>query len=146
MAEFINIPIQEVSYGQAVQLNVRKACTKGYIMHREGAGIVTLKGPSSGCCCNTSARYSVTFNGNIAVPEGGTIGEISVAIAIAGEPDGASLAAYTPTVVDTYGNVTSTTQIDVPRSCCVNIAVENTSATLGSINVRNANLVVSRIG
>ena len=62
MAEFINIPIQEVPYGQAVQLNVRKACTKGYIMHREGAGIVTLKGPSSGCCCSLAASEAMTLS------------------------------------------------------------------------------------
>lgn len=144
MAEFINIPVQTVNYGQSVALTSRRSCTKGYILHREGAGIVTLRGavnnPSSGY-----ARYQVTFNGNIAIPDGGTVGEIGVAIAISGEPDGASLAVVTPAAVGQYGNVTSTTQIDVPRCCCVNVSVENVSATTGNILVRNANLVVTRI-
>ena len=145
MAEFINIPEQTVGYSQAVQLNVRKACTKGYVLHREGSGIVTLRGKVNNPCCNY-ARYSVTFNGNIAIPEGGTVGEISLAIAISGEADGASLAAITPAAVNQYGNVTCTTQIDVPACCCYDIAVENTSSTSEPILVRNSNLVVSRIG
>ena len=145
MAEFINIPEQTVPYNQAVQLSVRRPCNKGYIMHREGAGIVTLRGIVNNPCSNT-ARYSIAFNGNIAVPTGGTVGEISLTIAIQGEPDGASLAASTPAAVDQFGNVTSTTQVDVPRGCCYTIAVENTSETAEPILVRNANLVVSRIG
>ena len=145
MAEFISIPEQTVAYGQSVQLNVRRPCNKGYVLHREGAGIVTLRGIVNNPCAS-SARYSVTFNGNIAIPTGGTVGEISVAIAIQGEPDGASLAANTPAAVDQYGNVTSTTQVDVPRGCCYTIAVANTSETAEPILVRNANLVVSRIG
>lgn len=145
MAEFISIPEQTVAYGQSVQLNARRPCNKGYVLHREGAGIVTLRGIVNNPCAS-SARYSVTFNGNIAIPTGGTVGEISVAIAIQGEPDGASLAANTPAAVDQFGNITSTTQVDVPRGCCYTIAVENTSETAEPILVRNANLVVSRIG
>lgn len=145
MAEFINIPVQEVPYGQSVLLNARRGCTKGYILHREGSGIVTLRGIVNNPC-NNKARYQVTFNGNIAVPTGGTVGEISLAVAISGEADQASLGAYTPTVVDSYGNVTCTTQVDVYAGCCTDISIENTSATGEAINVRNANLVVTRIG
>lgn len=145
MAEFISIPEQTVAYGQSVQLNARRPCNKGYVLHREGAGIVTLRGIVNNPCAS-SARYSVTFNGNIAIPTGGTVSEISVAIAIQGEPDGASLAANTPAAGDQYGNVTSTTQVDVPKGCCYTISVENTSETAEPILVRNANLVVNRIG
>ena len=145
MAEFINIPEQTVNYGQSVALYARRPCNKGYVLHREGAGIVTLRGAVNNPC-NDSARYSITFNGNIAVPTGGTVGEISLAVAISGEADPASLGAYTPTVVDAYGNVTCTTQVDVYAGCCTDISIENTSSTNEAINVRNANLVVSRIG
>ena len=94
----------------------------------------------------------MTFNGNIAVPEGGTAGPISVAVAIDGEPVPTSEAIVTPTVADSYFNVTSTAIVTVPRGCCFNISVENTSesatpATTPAppINVQNANLVVTRI-
>ena len=148
MAEFTYNPIQAVQPNQQVLLNTTIGCPKGYIYHREGSGIVTLRGITNNCF----ARYQVTFNGNIAVPEGGTAGPISVAVAIDGEPVPTSEAIVTPTVADSYFNVTSTAIVTVPKGCCFNISVENTSesatpATTPAppINVQNANLVVTRI-
>lgn len=54
----------------------------------------------------------------------------------------AATAATTPAAVDQYNNVSSGIYIDVPRGCCVNIAVENTSDQ--AISVANANIVVTR--
>ena len=90
------------------------------------------------------------FNGNIAVPEDGTVGPISVALAIDGEPILTSKAIVTPAAVDEYFNVTSTAFITVPKGCCFSLSVENTSEATGttpapSINVQNANLVVQRV-
>ena len=85
----------------------------------------------------------MTFNANIAVPEGETVGEISVALALDGEPLQTSRARVTPAAVDDYFNVTSTAIITIPRGCCYTIAVENTSGI--PINVQNANLTVARI-
>ena len=48
----------------------------------------------------------------------------------------------TPAAVDQYNNVSSGIYIDVPRGCCVNIAVENTSDQ--AVSVANANIVVTR--
>jgi hypothetical protein len=87
----------------------------------------------------------VDFNANIAVPTGGTVGEISVAVAISGEPIPTSTGAATPTVADAYFNVSSKAIIDVPRGCCFEMSVENNSETAEPINVRNANLIVTRI-
>lgn len=149
MAEFVYNPVQVVQPNQNVLLNSSIPCTKGYILHREGAGIVTLRGAASGC--NSFARYQVTFNGNIAVPEDGTVGPISVALAIDGEPIQTSKAIVTPAAVGDYSNVTSTAIITVPKCCCYTVSVENSSegATAAdaatAINVQNANLVVTRI-
>ena len=96
--------------------------------------------------CANYAKYQVVFNGNIAVPTGGTVGEISLAVAIDGEALATSLAAYTPTVVDAYGNVTSTASIDVPKGCRVSVAIENNSETAEPILVRNSNLTINRVG
>lgn len=149
MAEFTYNPIQLVAAGQSVLLNDSIPCNKGYVFHRSESGIVILKGavnnPQS-----CFARYQVTFNGNIAVPEDGTVGPISVALAIDGEPILTSRAIVTPAAVDDYFNVTSTAFITVPRGCCFSVSVENTSEATGttpapSINVQNANLVVQRV-
>lgn len=145
MAEFIGIPEQTVPYNQAVPLTARRPCNKGYVLHREGAGIITLRGIVNNPCAD-SARYQISYQANIAVPTGGTVGEISLAVAIQGEADGASLGASTPAAVEQYNSVSGSTQVDVARGCCVTIALENTSETAESILVRNANVVVTRIG
>ena len=145
MAEFTYNPIQVVQPNAPVVLNTTIGCPKGYVLHRNESGIVTLRGITNNCF----ARYQVTFNGNIAVPEGGTVGPISVALAIDGEPVLTSRAIVTPAAVDDYFNVTSTAIVTVPKGCCFTIAVENVSAapaggTAPAINVQNANLVVVR--
>lgn len=106
---------------------------------RSNSGIATLRGITS----NRRARYYVTFNGNIAIPTGGDVGEISVALAIAGEPLTTSVAKATPAAATNYFNVTSTASIDVERGCCVNVSVVNTST--GAILADNVNLVVERV-
>lgn len=145
MAEFISIPEQTVAYNQATTLTARRPCNKGYVLHREGAGIITLRGIVNNPCAS-AARYEVTYQANVAVPTGGTVGEISLAVAIQGEADGASLGASTPAAVEQFNSVSGSTQVDVPRGCCYTIALENTSDTAEPILVRNANVVVSRIG
>lgn len=150
MAEYVYNPIQLVQPNQPVILDASIPCNRGYVFHREGSGIVTLRGIVNNSCANF-ARYQVTFNGNIAVPTGGTVGPIAVALTIDGEPILTSRAIVTPAAVDEYFNVTSTAIITVPRGCCFNVSVENASFgataadTLTTINVQNANLVVSRI-
>ena len=150
MAEYAYNPIQLVEPNQNVLLNTVIPCNKGYVYHRDGSGLVILRGIVN-CPQACFARYQVTFNGNIALPEGADVGPISVALAIDGEPIQTSRAIYTPAAVDEYGNVTSTAIITVPRGCCFSVTVENVSAPAApggvapEINVQNANLVVSRI-
>lgn len=144
MAEYVYAAEQNVAYGQNVLLTGSNPCKKGYVLHREGSGVLTLRGAVNNPCAEY-AKYQIVFNGNIAVPEGGTVGEISLAVAIGGESLATSLAAYTTTAAGAYGNVTSTAIIDVPRGCCVNVAIENTSETAEAILVRNANVTVNRI-
>ena len=149
MAEFTYNPVQTVQPNQPVILNTSIPCQKGYVYHREESGIVTLRGIVNNPCASF-ARYQVAFNGNIAVPEGATAGPISIALAISGEPISTSEAIVTPAAAGDYFNVTSTAIITVPKGCCFNVSVENTTDAVGAapaiaIDVQNANLVVSRI-
>lgn len=141
MAEYVYNPIQLVEAGQNVLLEDSIPCTRGYVIHRNGSGILTLRGIVNNPCARF-ARYKVAFNGNIAVPTDGTAGEISLAISIDGEPLQTSRARVTPTVVDAYFNVTSVANITVPAGCCLTVSIENTSGV--PINVQNANLTVDR--
>lgn len=146
MAEFAYNPIQLVEPNQNIILDTVIPCNKGYVIHREQSGILILRGITNGCF----ARYQVTVNGNIALPEdAAAVVPISIALAIDGEPVLTSRAIYTPAAVDEYGNVTSTAIITVPKGCCFTVAVENTSAAVDgvapAINSQNMNVTVSRI-
>jgi len=157
MAEYTYNPVQTVEPGQNVILNDNIRCNKGYVLHRNESGIVILRGivnnPTS-----CFARYQVTFNGNIAIPDGGTVGPIAIALAIDGEPILTSRAIVTPAATATdpptaenFFNVTTTAIITVPKGCCFTVAVENVSTPAAAggvapaILVQNANMTVSRI-
>ena len=141
MAEYVYNPVQEVEAGQNVLLQDSIPCNRGYVIHRNGSGILTLRGIVNNPCAKF-ARYKVEFNGNIAIPTDGAAGEISLALAIDGEPLQTSRARVTPTVVNAYFNVTNVANVTVPAGCCLTISVENTSGV--SIDVQNANLTVDR--
>lgn len=145
MAEFTYNPIQTVASNQAVVLNTSIGCNKGYVLHREESGIVTLRGIVNNNCCGAFARYQCTFNGNIAVADGGVVGPIAVSLAIDGEALPTSRAIVTPAAVGDYFNVTSTAFITVPRGCCAQVSVENVSTPATEIDVQNANLVITRV-
>lgn len=116
-------------------------CNRGYVVHREGAGLVTLRGICNGC--SPFARYRVLFLGNISVPTGGTAEAISVALALGGEALPTTTATVTPAAVENAFNVATSAFVDVPRGCCVSLSVRNISTQ--AINVANANLMIERV-
>lgn len=136
--EIIANAIQTVQANQNVYFTDTVICGNTSIGHRDDSGLVTLRGVTNQC----RARFFVTFGGNIAVPTGGTVGPISLAIAINGEAVPATTMIVTPAAVDQYFNVKSSVFVDVPRGCCLNISVTNTSTE--AINVQNANLIITR--
>lgn len=152
MAEYLANALQTVALNAPVNFNASIPCNKGYVYHEDETGIFILRGivNNPNCCF---ARYQVTFNGNIAIPTGGAVTPISLAIAVVGEPRLTSKAIFTPAAVDEYGNVTSTCIITIPKGCCMSVAVEYVDATTDdpattptpTINVQNANLVITRI-
>lgn len=149
MPRFVKNEIQLVQPNQPVLLDGSLWANRRYLFHLEDSGIITLRGIVNSPYVEY-AVYQVTFNGNIAVPTGGTVGPIAVALARNGEPILTSRAIVTPAAVDEYFNVTSTDYIIVPRGCCFDISVENVSeAPVGgvapAINVQNANLTVVRV-
>lgn len=138
MAEFTNNELQLVAVGQNVVFDETPVCPTKCITHREGSGIVRLKGATNQC----RARYLVSFSGNIEIPAGGIVGPISLAISVDGEPLQSAQMIVTPAAVLNFFNVSAQVFIDVPCGCCVTVAVENTSTQ--AIDVQNANLIVTR--
>lgn len=150
--EFLYNPIQEVALNAPILFNTSIPCSRGYVYHEGDTGNFILKGANSNNACNCFAQYRVEFNGNIAIPEGGTVTPIAVAIAVNGEPRLTSRAIFTPAAAEDFGNVTSTAIIKVPRCCCFSLSVDAIPATTDPtvapapvVEVQNANLTITRI-
>lgn len=109
------------------------------ILHRDGSGLVTLKGVTNQC----RARFKVTFGGNIAIPTGGAVEAISLAISLDGEPVATTTMIVTPAAIGDFWNVFSAIFIEIPRGCCSSIGVRNISTQ--AIDVQNANLIIERV-
>lgn len=147
-AEYLANAVQEIALNAPAIFTASIPCRRGYIYHEDETGIFILRGITNQCF----ATYQVTFNGNVAVPEGGTAGPIAVAITVNGEPRLTSRAIFTPAAAEEFGNVTSTAIIRVPRGCCFSLSVESVPATTDPtvtpapvIEMQNANLVINRI-
>lgn len=139
MAEFTSTTIQTVAAGQNLPLTETAIKGSNCINHRAGAGNVTLRGLTNQC----KALFKVSFGGNIAIPTGGTVGAISVALAVGGEAINSATAIVTPAAVDQYSNVFTAVFVEVPRGCCVTVALKNTSTQ--AISIANSNLIVERV-
>ena len=137
--EITAVALQEVAENQNVLFTDTVICGGPSIVHRGGSGLVTLRGLTNQC----RAQYKITFGGNIAIPTGGTVEEISLALTIDGEPLGSATMIETPAAVEEFSNVFGAVYVAVPRGCCLTVGVRNTSAQ--AINVQNANLIVERI-
>lgn len=147
MAEYSYPLVQTVAEDEnIIFLDGDRCCKKGYVTHRSGAGLFRLKGATNGC----KAVYRVTFNANIAVAEGGTVGAISVALQEDGETLQNAVATVTPAAIGDFFNVSLTTFIVIPCGCCVTVSVENVSvgaagAAGSAIDVANANIIFDRV-
>ena len=150
--EFLYNEVQSVALNTPVLFRASIPCTRGYVYHEDETGNFILRGIVNNQC-NCFAHYQVTFNGNIAIPTGGTVTPIAISITVNGEPRLTSRAIYTPAAVDEYGNVTSTAIIKVPKGCCFSLSVEYVSGITDDpattptpvISVQNANLTIARI-
>ena len=132
--------IQTVTAGSNVLLTDTVVNGNCSIIHRNGSGLVTLRGITNNQC---RARFRVSFGGNIALPTGGTVGAISLAIAINGEAVATTTMISTPAAVEEYNNIFSTIFLDVPKGCCVQVSIKNTSTQ--AVTVQNANLIIERV-
>lgn len=148
MAEYLANEEQSVALNSPVLFSASIPCPNGNVYHEDETGIFILRGKTSNCF----ARYKVTINGNIAIPTGGAVTPIALAVTVNGEPRVTSRAIYTPTVVDSFGNVTSTAIVTVPKCCCFSLSVRYVQATddptvtpTPVVSVKNANFVIDRI-
>lgn len=155
-AEYTAVAQQEVlPISNVLFTDATVPCRRGFVTHRSGSGIFTLQSifPSNsplnrcgcncgcGCNCNRDTDYLISFGANVAIPTGGTVGPINLALAINGEilPD--SIMTVTPAAVEEFANISRTIHVPVPAACgCEEISVKNVSTT-ESVLVQNASIV-----
>ena len=131
--------LQTVQANQNVIFTETAVCGSNSIIHREGSGITTLRGLTNQC----RARFRIFFSGNIAIPTGGEVAPISLAVAVNGEAVATTTMIATPAATEQFNNVASAIYLDVPCGCCMQISVNNTSTQ--AISVQNANLIAERV-
>lgn len=149
MAEFTAVAQQVVNPGETIIFNANPVpCRKGLVNFIEDTGAITLRGYTPNnqsncpCCHQNTVNYLVDFGANIAIPTGGTVGAISLAITIAGTSLPASTMIVTPAAVEQFFNVSRAINAPVQIGCCQAIAVRNTSDQ--PILVQSANLIISK--
>lgn len=131
--------IQTVASGSNVVFTETAVSGSSCILHREGAGLVTLRGLTN----QRRARFKISFGSNVALPIGTNVKPIALVIGINGEPVQPSSMISSPSAANSYNNVYSSIFIDVPSGCCTQISVENIGET--GVNVQNASLIVERV-
>lgn len=144
--EFSNNAVQTVNPGESVVFTASPVpCNRGLVRHRNDSGNFLLRGNvrRNTCgCCAASAQYLVDFGANVAIPTGGTIGSISLALTLDGATLPTTQMTVTPAAVEEFWNVSDATILGVWRGCCQTLTVRNISDQ--PILVQNANIIFSR--
>lgn len=152
MAEFGYNDLQTVQPGAGALLNTIRPCTRRpqLVMHEDENPLIYLRG--AGCSPCGITDYEVEWKANIAVPEGGTVGEIQMALAVDGQIIPLTIGAATPAAVEQFWEVSGTKTIRINFGCCpslsvVNASVSATPATVPApaITVRNLLVKVNRV-
>ena len=137
--EIIANAVQTVAANQNVYFTDSVTSGNYSIEHRDGSGLVTLRGITN---TQSRARFRIHFGANIAIPTGGTVEAISLAIALEGEAIPSTIMTITPAAVENYFNVSASIFVDIPKGCCSHVSVQNISTQ--PVLVQNANLIAER--
>lgn len=150
MAKYITSTDQNVALNNTIPFNIVSIpCNKGCVVPIT-TGVLTLKGNTS----NRFARYEVDLQANVAIPEGGTVTPLAVAITLNGVVIPDSVAIVTPAAAEDVWHIHTTATVTVPCGCCVSVSAVYVDATEDDATItptpsifvrRNASLTVDRI-
>lgn len=150
ISKYITATDSNVALNGTIPFNVVSIpCNKGCVTP-VATGILTLQGSNS----NRFARYDVTVQGNIAIPEGGAVTPIAVAITLNGVAIPTSVAIVTPAAAEDVWHVNTSTTITVPCGCCLSVSAAYVDATEDDAAVtptpsifvrRGASITVTRV-
>ncbi len=149
MAKYLTSTDQNVALNNTIPFNIVSIpCNKGCVIPI-ATGVLTLKGGA-----NQFARYEVEVKANVAIPEGGELTPLAVAITLNGVAIPDSVAIITPAAAEDVWHISTSTTITVPCGCCVSVSAAYVDATEDDATVtptpsifvrRNASIDVKRI-
>lgn len=150
MAQYITSTDQNVVLNGTIPFDVVSIpCNKGCVIPIT-TGVLTLQGSNS----NRFARYEVTLQANVAIPTGGAVTPLALAITLNGVAIPDSVAIVTPAASEDVWHINTSTTITVPCGCCVSVsaayvdATEDDAATTPTPSIfvrRRASLSVVRV-
>ena len=148
MAKYITSTDDTVALNNTIPFDIVSIpCNKGCVIPVT-TGVLTLR---SGA--NNQARYDVTLQANVSIPEGGAVTPIAVGITLNGVTIPDSVAIITPAAAEDVWHVNTLVTITVPCGCCVSVSGVYVDATEDDATVtptpsilvrRRASLTVTR--
>lgn len=118
MASYVTTTDALVTLNGTIPFNsVSIPCNKGNVVPLV-PGILNLNGNTS----NRFARYEVTLQGNIQIPQGGAVTPIAIGITLNGVVIPESVAIVTPAAVGEYWHVNTSASVTVPCGCCLTVS------------------------
>lgn len=150
MARYITSTDQNVALNNTVPFDIVSIpCNRGCVIPIT-TGVLTLKGNTS----NRFARYEVKLQANVAIPEGGAVTPIALAITLNGVAIPDSVAIVTPVAAEEFWHINTSVTITVPCDCCISVSAAYVDATEDNASVtptpsilvrRQASITVNRI-
>lgn len=119
--------------------------TTGSVKFAEGSSVFGLSGGANKrntcpCCDTPCKQFPTNFGANIAIPTGGTVGEISVAFAVNGSALPVSTMTVTPAAVENFENISCEIPVPIWCGCCQYVTITNLSDQ--PILMRNAHIEI----
>lgn len=143
MAEYRMNTVQTVAPNASVVFsNDFFPCNKGLIVHQNDSGLFQVRGIVNNPCAEYG-KLKINFGANVAIPADGTVEPITLAITVNGVTEPATTMISTPSAVSEFNNINREVEIPIPRGCCQNVAVTNTSTQ--AIEIQNAIIDLDRI-
>lgn len=150
MAKYITASDATVALNGTVPFNVVSIpCNKGCVTPA-ATGVLTLQGSNA----NRFARYEVDLQANVAVPTGGAVTPLALAITLNGAIIPDSVAIVTPAAVEDVWHINTSTTVTVPCGCCLSVSAAYVDATEDDAAVtptpsvfirRGASITVTRV-
>lgn len=125
MARYITSSDQNVALNGTIPFDIVSIpCNTGNVIPIT-TGVLTLRGRTS----NKFARYIVSVQGNVAIPEGGAVTPVAIGITVNGNVVPESVAIVTPAAVGEFWHINTSIPITVPCGCCVSVSAVYVDAT-----------------